>query len=300
MRSGIHMLAPAKVNLLLSVGPRRQDGYHDVVTVLQAITLRDQLSVSPAPDITVHCSDARIGGGPGNLAWRAADALRRASAVRRGAAIRILKAIPAEAGLGGGSADAAAVLVACNQLWELHWTPERLATVAAALGADVPFFLVGGTALGEGRGDRITRLDPLPPLPLVVARPTDGSSTAAAYAALDALGAWARPAAEPLLAAIGGSWRDGRGGRRAALGQLLGNSFEEAILPLRPDIVELRERLVAEGGLAALLCGSGSAVWALAPSLRWAGEVARRLRADGWWAMTARFSAQGVGPAAGA
>ena len=294
MRGGIRMLAPAKLNLLLSVGPRSGDGYHEVRTVLQAISLWDRILLADDAELTVRCSDPRIDGGPRNLAWRAADALRTAAGLDAGATIHVRKGIPAEAGLGGGSADAAAVLVGCNRLWGLHWSLDRLAAVAAGLGADVPFFLAGGTALGEGRGDRLTPLPTLPPWPVVVACPAAGSPTGAAYAALDALGDWRRPSVADALAecrrATGLRSRAGR----LRLAGLLANSFEDALLPARPDIAALKHRLAAEGAAAALLCGSGSAVWALAPSLRWAGGTAARLRADGVWARVARFEAGGV------
>ena len=286
---------PAKVNLVLDVGARRADGYHEVRTVLQAVTLFDDVHVAAAQDVTVSCATPALGPSDSNLAWRAAMLLRSAAGVRAGVHIRLRKRIPVSAGLGGGSADAAATLVACARLWGLNWGRQRLAGLAAQLGADVPFFLWGGTALASGRGERIQRLPPLPPCPVVLVRPVAGSPTPAAYAALDAAGAWSRP--DP--AAVVGLARGLASATRRQVVELLaaglGNSFEAVLLAARPDIVALRDALLAQGALGTVLCGSGSAVCALAPSIAWSHRAAAALRERGAWAYAARFFAAGVG-----
>jgi 4-diphosphocytidyl-2-C-methyl-D-erythritol kinase len=293
--SGVRLHAPAKVNLALEVGPRRPDGYHEVRTVLQALALGDEVTLLPAPDgeLRLRCDPPEAGEGPANLGWRAAEALRRASGVRAGVRIAIRKRIPLQAGLGGGSSDAAAVLLGCSLLWRLDWTPVRLAEVAAGLGADVPFFLWGGTALAEGRGEHIRPLPPLPAWPVVVALSGPGISTADAYAALDAL-----PGRPPVdVVALVEACRAAAAGRRSArahLGALLANAFEAAVLPRRPDIALLRRRLQEAGAYGSLLCGSGAAVWALAPSAAWAHKLARELRAEGCWAAATRLHPVGV------
>jgi len=287
--AALRLRAPAKVNLALQVGPRRADGYHEVRTVLQALALHDRVDIEPAAALEVSCDDPAAGDGPANLAWRAADALRRAAGGTAGARIRVRKRIPVRAGLGGGSADAAAALLGCNALWGLAWTRPALAELAAALGSDVPFFLLGGTAWAEGRGERVEPLPALPALPAVVCHPGPGVSTAEAYAALDALGDWPAVDAAGLAAALR------RGPGEAALAQGLGNAFEAAVLPARPDIAALRARLLAAGARAALLCGSGAAIWALAPSAAWARAQAGALRRDGLWAAATRFCAPAPG-----
>ncbi len=153
--------AYAKVNLTLEVLGRRPDGYHEIRTVLQTIGLADTLHVSPGEDVRLRCSDPDLEG-PGNLVCKAAEALRRASGESRGADMRLDKLIPVGMGLGGGSADAAAALLGLRRLWGLALEDARLRDIAADLGADVPFLLNGGTALGTGRGDRIEALPPPP------------------------------------------------------------------------------------------------------------------------------------------
>lgn len=271
----VRVRVPAKVNLVLAVEPRRADGFHGVTTLLQAVALFDRLTVRPAPALRLTCSIPGVPTGPDNLAWRAASLL----AARLGRSpcvhLALTKAIPVAAGLGGGSADAAAALVACNALWNGRLDRSELATVAAELGSDVPFFLWGGTARGEGRGERITALAPLPPWPcLVSVPPRRKTSTAAAYAQLDRIGVWPRPSLE--LAQAANSARE--------LAAVLGNSFEVLCQPAPP----------VEGALGTVLCGSGNGRFSLAPSAAWARRAAARLRAAGWFARACHLWPGGV------
>ena len=152
--------AYAKINLTLEVLGRRADGYHEVKTVLQTIDLADKLHFTRAPRLEIQSSEPRLDG-EDNLVWMAADALRRSTGCDDGARIRLEKHIPIGMGLGGGSSDAAATLKALNSLWRLNMGHEDLRSTGASLGADVPFFVEGGTALGEGRGTTITALPAL-------------------------------------------------------------------------------------------------------------------------------------------
>ena len=152
--------AYAKINLTLEVLGRRPDGYHEVATVLQTIDLSDGLHFGPAPRLELECSVPGLGGRD-NLVWAAADALRSATRCDKGASIRLDKGIPIGMGLGGGSSDAAATLNGLNALWGLDMVDADLMDIAASLGSDVPFFLRGGTALGQGRGEVITSLTSL-------------------------------------------------------------------------------------------------------------------------------------------
>ena len=161
-------LAYAKVNLTLEVLGRRDDGYHDVATVLQTVSLYDRLTFAPDSEIRVECSISALSN-PDNLAWRAAVALKEATGYAGGARITIEKGIPEAMGLGGGSSDAAATLVALNRLWGLGLTAADLEDVGRNLGADVPFLVGGGTAMGTGKGDYLKRLPPLPRQWLVLA-----------------------------------------------------------------------------------------------------------------------------------
>ena len=201
------MPAPAKVNLVLCIGGARDDGFHDLVSIFQAVEIRDTviLSTSDAPEIRVTASDAWLPCDERNTAYRAARLLRDAHAPGRGVEIHLEKRIPAEAGLGGGSSDAAAVLQGLNALWGLGLSTEALLPFAAEVGSDVPFFLSAGCALVRGRGERV---EPLPcslNAHLVVAKPAVGVSTARAYADLDILRAGQAP--EPCDEATDGARR---------------------------------------------------------------------------------------------
>lgn len=170
--SALKIHAYAKVNLTLEVLGRRTDGHHEVRTVLQTIDLADTLHITPWDRISLRCSDPELDG-PDNLVCKAAEALRQETGRSRGADIHLEKRIPVGMGLGGGSADAAATLVALSQMWGLGLDNERLLDIASTLGADVSFLLTGGTALGTGRGDQLEALPPLPPRWMVLACPPD-------------------------------------------------------------------------------------------------------------------------------
>ena len=170
----IHVTANAKINLSLEVIGRRPDGFHEIATVMQAVDLADELVFIPAPDgeIALECNDPGLGGMQDNTVVRAAEALREAAGIGAGARILLRKAIPVAAGLGGGSSDAAATLTALNRLWGTRLPPDRMAKLAAGIGADVSFFMgESATAFAEGRGETITGLPPLPEAWVVIAVP---------------------------------------------------------------------------------------------------------------------------------
>jgi 4-diphosphocytidyl-2-C-methyl-D-erythritol kinase len=259
---------PAKVNLQLSVGPPRGDGYHDLVTVFHALALFDEVTVSPADTDRVRVTGEGAGQVPvdsGNLAARAAAALLDAvgPGVRDapGVAIEIRKRIPVAAGLAGGSADAAGALIACNELWGAGLSHQELAEIAGRLGSDVGFALVGGTAIGLGRGDQVTPALVTGTYHWVLAFAAERLSTPDVYAACDRLRA-ARPSGGPvrppgppqldtaLMAAL-------RSGDPAELGPLLSNDLQPAAVSLLP---RLRRALAAgreHGALGAIVSGSG-------------------------------------------
>ncbi len=168
------MLVPAfaKINLTLEVLGLQDDGYHEVKTVLQTVDLTDQIDIQPGPNLKVECDEPGLDG-ESNLVWRAAVELAESRGIRPKARIVIRKRIPVGMGLGGGSSDAAAALVGLNKLWNLGLDPEELVRIGAGLGSDVPFFLRGGTALAEGRGEEISPLPSLPPLGVLLICPSD-------------------------------------------------------------------------------------------------------------------------------
>ena len=156
----MELRAYAKINLTLEVLGRRKDGYHEVATILQNVSLYDTLYIQPSTLLELTCSDAGLEG-EGNLVWRAATHLRKLTHVEKGARIHLEKRIPEAMGLGGGSSDAAAALMGLSRLWHLRVPPEEVSAIAAELGSDVPFFLSGGTARAEGRGEQVTALPPV-------------------------------------------------------------------------------------------------------------------------------------------
>lgn len=285
---------PAKINLVLDVGEVRADGYHDVRTVLNAVALFDRLTLVPSEDIFVDCDWPGVPADGENLAGRAAALLRDAAGIRRGVRIQIAKAIPPAAGLGGGSADAAAALVGCNDLWGIGWELDRLEELGRRLGADVPFFLRGGTASATGRGDVLESLPPSPSLEVLLVQPPCGSSTASAYALLDAAAHRAHfdvAGAVVLLQGLSGqppaSWPQ-------VLAAVCANSFQPVLFSERPDLVGLHRLLYREGAVVACVAGSGSALWAIGPSAGWAEGLVPALRRQGYWAVATMLYAGGA------
>ncbi len=250
-------ICPAKVNLALSVLGRRRDGYHDVVTLFQAVDLCDVLTAASAETLTLEVTDRTIPEDDTNLVLKAARLLgqRCPRAAGRGATLRLVKRIPAGAGLGGGSSDAAGTLLLLDALWNLKLESSMLTGLAAELGSDVPFFLHGGTALGTDRGTTIEPLDPIAERTLILGSPPFGLSTPEVYRALGA----------PLTV-------DGAGVtvRRLFLKFVKGNDFALATNDLEPVAFRLRGELAAfkdavsrSGAEVALVSGSGSTVFGL-------------------------------------
>ena len=304
---------PAKVNLQLAVGPVRADSYHDVATVYHAVSLFDEVTVAPAERDSVAITGEGADSVPtdgGNLAARAAVALARAvgpgARNAPGLAIQITKRIPVAAGLAGGSADAAATLVACNELWEKSLNQKELSELASGIGSDVAFGLLGGTAIGIGRGEQVTPVLTSGTFHWVLAFANGGLSTADVYAACDRIRASreGRKAKErkvdtasapapvldnALIAAL-------RSGDPAKLGPLLSNDLQPAAISLRPG---LRQALAAGrelGALGAMVSGSGPTCAFLAKNRRHARDLTAALAGAG----VCRTVAQVTGPAPGA
>lgn len=243
--------AYAKVNLTLAVGEKRPDGYHEVVSVMQRVSLCDTLTAEQTREgITLTCSDPALPSGEENLAHRAASLFFRETGIAGGAALTLEKRIPSQAGLGGGSSDAASVLLALRKLYAPALPDTELETMAAALGSDVPFFIRGGTQLATGRGEVLSPLPPLTDGWFVIVKPTESFSTPAMYRRLDNL----PPACTPPLPPLQGGL--------PALAAGLFNRFEAAI-PAGSAVWDIKARLAAYGALASLLSGSGSAVFGL-------------------------------------
>lgn len=252
--------APAKVNLGLEVRGRRGDGYHGIRTLFQAVSLADRLLLRRRPrGIRLLCRGFPDIGRK-NLAWKAASLFFRESGLSGGVEIVLDKRIPVGGGLGGGSSDAAAVLLGASRLYGVRPSAGDLARWAASLGSDVPFFLTGGAALGTGRGERIEALEgEPPPAGLVIYAPGFESSTTAVYGDL-------RPQRltreNDRLTILLQCWEEGD---IAALGGALFNDLEGAVLRRHPELEEARTGLLAAGALGAAVSGSGACLFGLFP-----------------------------------
>jgi 4-diphosphocytidyl-2-C-methyl-D-erythritol kinase len=258
--SRVLVLRPSgKINLTLRVGPLRADGFHDVRTLYQSIALSDRLTLAERRGpFTVVSTSPGVPTDRTNLVYAAAAALWSAlgrSGEPRDVHVRLIKQIPVAAGLGGGSADAAAALVGLNALWSGRLGRPHLARLAAELGSDVPFFLQGGTALGAGRGEELYPVDDLPRLPLVVIKPSFGVSAGDAYRWLDEdrRTGQVQPTRPRPAPALDLGWP---GGPLA-----LTNDLEAPVTRRHPAIDDLLAALARAGATAAAMTGSGSAVF---------------------------------------
>lgn len=275
--------ASAKINLHLGVGPVRPDGYHPLATVYQALSLRDVVEVRTAAAWSVQVGGERAGVvpldlplGEDNLVVRAGRALAAHHGVDAAAAVRIEKTIPVAGGMAGGSADAAAALVALDRLWDLGTSSDDLAGIAASLGSDVPFALVGGTAVGEGRGEVVTPVVDVGTWWWVAVLSGKGLATPSVYRRFDEL---ARAVGTP---SIPPGLRDAlAAGAAAGLAAHLGNDLQEPALDLRPDLRDVLALGPAVGALAALLSGSGPTCLFLADGEPAAYDVRSRLHSHG-------------------
>ncbi len=251
----------AKINLGLEVVGRRPDGYHDIRTLFQSISLADEITLTSAPEGTLDLAgdDASIPWDERNIIAKAVRLVRERTGTRRGAAIRVAKRIPAGRGLAGGSSNAAAVLAALDKLWELSLDGPDMAALALAAGSDVPYFLHGGLCLGEGRGEALTRLEDFPPLACLLAFPPYEISTAAVYAGFG-----------PFLTSGAKASKIMRFLETGDFG-LLENDLEKVIFRTHPELEGIKEFFRNQGAVLAMVSGSGSAVYGLFPD----GEKAR-------------------------
>lgn len=294
--SSVTARAPAKVNLALRVGPRRQDGYHDVATVLHAVSIYELVTVAPADELVVEVSGpgaANVPEDSTNLAARAVELL--AQHVSRAPTVRISieKGVPVAAGMAGGSADAAAALVACDALWGSRLGRTEMVGLAAAVGSDVPFCLLGGTALGTGRGESLAPVLVRGRTHWVFAIGSDGLSTAQVYARLDRLRGdhgVPRPSVDDAVVTALAA------GDTAALGAGLGNDLQPAAIALRPGLRATLATGRDAGALGGVVCGSGPTCAFLARDDEHALDLAVTLSASG----TCRTVARAHGPVTGA
>jgi 4-diphosphocytidyl-2-C-methyl-D-erythritol kinase len=285
--------APAKLNLFLDVLGRRGDGFHDLETLMVPIQLADQVSFTPTQmsadggpgDILLDirtCWPVRsppqrleIPAGRDNLIIRSLELLRQQSGCQLGAHVELVKRVPLAAGLGGGSSDAAAALRLANRLWQIHWSDERLTELAAELGSDIPFFLSHGAAICRGRGERVERLPPLPPLHFVIVKPSAALSARDVYSTHDSIAdsepRIARGQLNRLLANLYiGGWRN--------VGLWMHNRLQAAARLLSPCVDELQQSFAKFDFVGHQLTGSGSAYFGICRHAQHARRLASILR----------------------
>jgi 4-diphosphocytidyl-2-C-methyl-D-erythritol kinase len=273
----------AKINLDLRILGVRADGYHDLRTVFQSLALFDNVTVTTRRGpFVVTCDEPDIPTDQRNLVWKAASLLHRVasgkSSAPRDLTIDLRKRVPSEAGLGGGSSNAAMTLLALNKLWKLDLDIASLTRIGARLGADVPYFLVGGTSLGLGRGDDIYPLADMPPVHVVILRPGFGVATQDAYKWFD--GETRRSLKDPAPKTVPPGW--------PAWSATLRNDLEAPVVGHHPAIGRIRQSLVDAGAAFAAMSGSGSAVFGLFERADAARRTANDLARPGWLSLHTR------------
>jgi 4-diphosphocytidyl-2-C-methyl-D-erythritol kinase len=275
----LQLKAPAKVNYRLDVLGKRADGYHELRMIMQRVDLCDdiEIALSERPGIRVACGRAGVPDGPGNIAWRAADALVKLSGREVGIDISITKKIPVAAGLGGGSSDAATVLMGVNELLELGLSDERLMEIGVKLGADVPFFIFKKPALAEGIGDQLSALEKVPALWIVLVNPGIHVSTAWVYQNLQLT-------TKEDTAIVSRSYSS-----LDEVCAVLSNDLEPVTFGRFPAVRELKEQMITAGARGSLMSGSGSTVFGLfadeSSARRAADEIAK---SRGWFSVAVR------------
>lgn len=284
----VHVRAPGKINVFLEVGDVQDDGYHEVATAYQAVSLYEELWATPSDEVTLEVTGAvPIGDVPvddRNLAVRAVRLLQSATGVTDGVHLSIRKAVPVAGGMGGGSADAAAALVACDALWGTGLSTGELLRLAARLGADVPFAVQGGTAIGTGRGDELSPALARGRFDWVLVPHDEGMSTPVVYRALDehrerhAVDIGPVPRRPAVDTDVLHALRQGDAGMLAAS---LRNDLQAAALHLRPDLAEVLEQGERAGALAGIVSGSGPTLAFLAGDEASAIDVQVALSASG-------------------
>jgi len=270
----LRLRANAKINLFLEVLDKRPDGYHNIDTIFQSIGLHDTLVFRETRSgvIKLSSDNEELPLDSSNLVYKASELLLKESGKDYGIDIYISKKIPLGAGLAGGSTDAAGTLVGLNELWSLGYTTDDLHRFGSKLGADVPFCLTGGTAIGRERGDILTRLNPIPKLYVVIVNPGFQVSTAWAYKSLSNLGLTRKRKSDNILI------EKINKGDLSDIGENLFNVFESVVMEEYPKIRELKTLLTQPETLGALMTGSGPTVFALTQDISIAERIQRQVK----------------------
>lgn len=246
--------APAKVNLSLDVVGKRDDGYHEMRMVNHSIALADTLVFSERDrGIGLSCSASEIPADKSNLVYRMAEVVKQKFGIEKGVHINIIKQIPSQAGLAGGSSDAAATLLGLNQIWELDMSLQEMYCLGSGLGADIPYCCFKGMALVQGIGEVIKPIKPLPKMPLLVVKPEIDIATPWAFKKLDGAETVWHPDIDKVVDLVETEAYD-------KLGTAIGNAFEPVVFEVYPEIRRIKEKMIELGAFAAIMSGSGSTV----------------------------------------
>jgi 4-diphosphocytidyl-2-C-methyl-D-erythritol kinase len=263
----IKLRANAKINLFLDVLDKRSDGYHNIETIFQSIDLHDVLTIQKSESINITCNNPKVPLDSTNLVYKAVDILLKDSKKDFGVNIHITKNIPIGGGLAGGSADASATLIGLNKLWDLGYSFDELLKFGVKLGSDVPFCMIGGTALGKGRGEDLRIIGKFPNAYIVLANPVIEISTAWAYKQLSNLGLTRnRKDGNILLEKI-------QQGDLTDIGSHFHNVFEQIVIQEYPIIEKIKTEMLKHNVLGAMMTGSGSTVFAITNDEKVANEV---------------------------
>ncbi|MBO8138103.1 MAG: 4-(cytidine 5'-diphospho)-2-C-methyl-D-erythritol kinase [Desulfotomaculum sp.] len=267
----LKLAAHAKINLTLKVLGKRNDGYHELETIMQSLELHDDIYIEQRGEGIQLKVDGDAPPGQDNLVYRAAAVIKEYTNSRKGCCIYLVKRIPMAAGLAGGSADAAAVLVGLNKLWELGLNKGELLKLAEKLGADVPFCLIGGTALARGKGEILTSLPKAPRMGVVLVKPSFGVSTAEVFRSFSGAALDKSPDTGAMISAI-------KEGDVKGIAENLGNDLESVTMAMYPQLQEIKKQLKDAGALGVLMSGSGPTVFGLAKTVKEAQEIAAQFK----------------------
>ena len=287
----IKVKAFAKINLSLDIVGKRSDGYHEVKMIMQSINLHDSLTFTPSSEILLRTSKSFLPTNDHNLIVKAAKLLKQYTGVKLGVNIYLQKSIPVGAGLGGGSADAAATLMALNRFWRVHLSVADLRKLAVTIGADVPFCLTGGTALAEGIGEKLTPLPALPKVRLILVKPPFSVNTKEVYEKYDTLLVTGHPEIGKVVNFIksGDFWQ---------IPDYWGNVLEDVTLELHPVLKAYLSEL-GSFGLPVRMSGSGPTIFVLIPeglpgeNLSGLDKLKKKLAKDDWWVYEGCFHGEG-------
>lgn len=262
----ISLKAHAKLNLSLDVLSRREDGYHNLQMIMQSIQLHDTITIKEIPaGVEIACEAPYVPNNSSNIAYKAAELMINRYGLDTGVSIGIDKKIPVAAGMAGGSTDAAAVLKGINTLFKLGIEQNELMEIGKTIGADVPYCIVGGTALAEGIGERITPLSPMKEIPVILVKPRFGVSTAAVFKSLDMEKILERPKTDMIIDAL-------EKGDTKFIAHNLCNVLESVTIERHPLIKKIKKDLIAKGAIGSLMSGSGPTVFGLFED----GQTARK------------------------